>query len=179
MGGFLSDAATATLTTQRTDPPYHPAMAIATRTVRKLWLDGQGQPCSGSIAFELARPLEQSDSIAVLMPTRQDITLAGGLMVWPAVVSDEEEPVGTIYRVTPCLTDSTGRPVEPTGLPIHTYAVAIPYGTEDMELPSPTVQTDRYVGVIGPAGVGVMFLLPGQEVPPGHPEQLLIVEPAS
>lgn len=174
----MSDAARTVLPATPAGTPYHPAMALATRTVRKQWLDGQAQPCSGVVTFELARALEQSDSLAVVMPTCQEIQVIGGMTTWPALVSDEEEPTGTIYRVTPRLLDSTGRPVNPTGLPIHTYAVAIPYGTDDMELPSPTIQTDRYVGVIGPAGVGVMFLLPGEEVPPGHPEQLLIVEPA-
>lgn len=152
-------------------------MTIQTRPVTKQWLDGLLRPCSGEVVFELAYPLEDVGT-AAYMPTPVKVPVVDGQMTWNALIGDFD-PAGTIYKVTPCLLDQDGCPLRWNGRPLPPYHVIIPFGDTEMELPPATYQTDRFVGVVGPAGSGVMFLEIGEEVPPGHPEKLLIARPAS
>lgn len=152
-------------------------MSITTRPVRKTWLDGRMQPCGGSILVELAFPMEEDPGLKVVMPTPVEIALNGGDMSWDAPVSDLY-PNGVQYRITPKLSDSTGALIEPNGRPAAPYMVLIPYGTDEIELPPGVFPSQSVIGVVGPAGAGVVFLEAGEEVAPGTP-MALIVRPAS
>lgn len=152
-------------------------MTIQTRPVVKQWADGELQPCGGSVDFELAFPIEDVGLLGV-MPSTVTVPVNVGVMAWNALISDST-PDGTIYKVTPHLLAAEGCPLLWNDRPVPPYHVIIPFGDTEMELPPATYQTDRFVGVVGPAGSGVMFLEIGEEVPPGHPEKLLIARPAS
>lgn len=157
---------------------------ITTRTVVKTWLDGQMRPCAGSVQFQLNAPLEEDPGIRAVVPSLVTATLdaAGGMSV--ELPTTDVGP-GAVYKVTPLLVDGQGRQLfglvskcNPDVVPLRPFYVVIPAGSGDLELPPATYPDSGYVAVQGPSGPGVLFLQPGESVPPGTVPPMLVVRPA-
>jgi hypothetical protein len=154
-------------------------MALSTRRVVRIWQDQQMLPCVGVIRFELAGPLEDVASLRLVVPSPVDVPLdADGLMTYDAPTTDIGG--GATYKVSPRIQSAAGEELWCSNRSLlRPFYVLIPPGAGDLELPPPTFPTTGYVAVQGPAGAGVLYLLPGESIPPGTVPPMLVVQPAT
>lgn len=155
---------------------------ITTRRVVKQWLDGVMQPCSGSVTFQLTAPLEEEPGARAVVPSPVTTPVTAGAMAVDLPTTDIGP--GAVYRVSPRLIDSAGNELFESGrrcdapvAVLRPFHVVIPAGSGDLELPPATYPDSGYVAVVGPTGPGVLFLEPGEEIPPGTTPPMLVVVP--